>query len=208
MLFIHAKDSRTNPSQGLELEFGTKFPSCLNQTKKIIKKQLKTILLQLTWSDFVNKKHLIDEAVKLAVAFFEYGKIRSEIFRWSMIDDLSQKIHKTIQPVFVSQKINQHDGSYINAWTNLFFYWQVFPWQTFFDTDRSHYEFYDTQKNATASLTASSMRCFLLMNSDQVSMTNVTQFVRKFFFLQKIFKNQEFQTVFGSTFPYSDIHLQ
>ena len=29
-----------------------------------------------------------------------------------------------------------------------------------------------------------------------------------FFFLQKILKNQEFQTVFGSTFPYSDIHLQ
>ena len=33
-----------------------------------------------TWSQFVNKKHLIDEAVKLAVVFFEYGKIRSEIF--------------------------------------------------------------------------------------------------------------------------------
>jgi len=34
-----------------------------------------------TWSQFVNKKHLIDEVVKLAVTFFEYGKIRSEIFR-------------------------------------------------------------------------------------------------------------------------------
>ena len=34
-----------------------------------------------TWSQFVNKEHLIDEAVKLAVAFFEDGKIRSEIFR-------------------------------------------------------------------------------------------------------------------------------
>ena len=34
-----------------------------------------------TWSQFVNKKHLIDETVKLAVAFFEYGKICSEIFR-------------------------------------------------------------------------------------------------------------------------------
>ena len=34
-----------------------------------------------TWSQFVNEEHLIDEAVKLAVAFFEDGKIRSEIFR-------------------------------------------------------------------------------------------------------------------------------
>jgi len=35
-----------------------------------------------TWSQFVNKKHLIDdEAVKLAVAFLKYGKIRSEISR-------------------------------------------------------------------------------------------------------------------------------
>ena len=34
------------------------------------------------WSQFVNKKkHLIGEAIKLAVAFFDYGKIRSEIFR-------------------------------------------------------------------------------------------------------------------------------
>ena len=32
-----------------------------------------------TWSQFVNKTHLNDEAVKLAVAFCEYGKIRSEI---------------------------------------------------------------------------------------------------------------------------------
>ena len=31
---------------------------------------------------YVNEEHLIelDEAVKLAAAFFEYGKIRSEIF--------------------------------------------------------------------------------------------------------------------------------
>ena len=36
-----------------------------------------------TWSHFVNKKHLIDEAVKLAVAFFEYGKIRSDEHRHS-----------------------------------------------------------------------------------------------------------------------------
>ena len=34
-----------------------------------------------TWSQFVNEEHLIDEAVKLAVAFFEDSKIRSEIFR-------------------------------------------------------------------------------------------------------------------------------
>ena len=30
-----------------------------------------------TWSQFVNKEHLIDEAVKLAVAFFEDDKIRN-----------------------------------------------------------------------------------------------------------------------------------
>ena len=34
-----------------------------------------------TWSQFVNEEHLIDEAVKLAVAFFKDGKIRSEIFQ-------------------------------------------------------------------------------------------------------------------------------
>ena len=34
-----------------------------------------------TWSQFINKKHLINEAVKLAVTFFEDGKIQSEIFR-------------------------------------------------------------------------------------------------------------------------------
>ena len=34
-----------------------------------------------TWSQFVYKEYLIDEAVKLAVAFFEDGKVRSEILR-------------------------------------------------------------------------------------------------------------------------------
>ena len=34
-----------------------------------------------TWSQFVNEEHFIDETVKLAVAFFEDGKIRTEIFR-------------------------------------------------------------------------------------------------------------------------------
>ena len=38
-----------------------------------------------TWSQFVNKKHLIDETVKLAVAFFEDGKVRSEIFRYRRV---------------------------------------------------------------------------------------------------------------------------
>ena len=61
----------------------------------------------------------------------------------TQLNDLSRKIHKTIQPVFVSHKINQHlktnnllftnlnvtcamqvmlalhDGTYINAWTNI-----------------------------------------------------------------------------------------
>ena len=39
------------------------------------KNYLKTLYIE-TWFQFVNKKHLIDEAVKLAVAFFEDGKIR------------------------------------------------------------------------------------------------------------------------------------
>ena len=39
---------------------------------------------------FVNKKHLIDETVKLAVAFFEYGKIYSEIFRFLGIQLLNK----------------------------------------------------------------------------------------------------------------------
>ena len=37
--------------------------------------------LRLGFSSLI-KKHLIDEAVKLAVAFCKYGKIRTEIFRF------------------------------------------------------------------------------------------------------------------------------
>ena len=33
LLFIHRQNRRTNPFQGLELEFGTKFLSCLNQNQ-------------------------------------------------------------------------------------------------------------------------------------------------------------------------------
>ena len=83
----------------------------------------------------------------------------------TQLNDLSQKIHETIQPVFVSQKINQHlklreakpplvnqtcamqvmlalhDGTYINAWTNILRHreisLQILPYS----------------KNATASLT-------------------------------------------------------
>ena len=44
--------------------------------------QIELVTLHIkTWCQFVSKKHLIDETVKLVVAFFEYGKIRCEIFR-------------------------------------------------------------------------------------------------------------------------------
>ena len=106
-----------------------------------------------------------------------------------------RKFIKTIQPVFVSQKINQHlkfhearpplvnqqslvyqfkcdlmqvmlalhDGTYINAWTNIdtpLLLLASISVTTFFDTGKSHYEFYHTQKNARASFTASSILPF------------------------------------------------
>ena len=59
--------------------------TCKNKIKK--ENNLKTFAqiesrctLRLGLSALI-KKHLIDEAVKFAVAFFEYCKIRSEIFR-------------------------------------------------------------------------------------------------------------------------------
>ena len=60
--------------------------TCKNKIKKIFKKLFKNfrtnwVTLHIeTWYQFVIKKHLIDEAVKLAVAFCEDGKIHSEIF--------------------------------------------------------------------------------------------------------------------------------
>ena len=128
-------------------------------------------------------------------------------------NDLSQKIHNTIQPVFVSQKINQHlklreaklplvnqqslvyqfkcdlcDAGYvgfsrrpyINAWTNIDTPLLLLASISVTNTLRHRkisLRILPSSKNATASLTALSMRCFLL---DQVSMYNVTQFVRKF----------------------------
>ena len=89
------------------------------------------------------------DPVRLVLPFKD--QVSADIVR-TQLNDLSQKIHKTIQPVFVSQKINQHlklreakpplvnqqslvypfkcdcamqvmlalhDGTYINAWTNI-----------------------------------------------------------------------------------------
>ena len=48
-----------------------------NKIKRKLFKNFRTNWVTLyieTWSRFVNEEHLIDEAVKLAVAFFEDGK--------------------------------------------------------------------------------------------------------------------------------------
>ena len=59
-----------------------------------------------------------------------------------------------------------------------------------------------SSKNATASLTASSIRCFLLTNWDQVLMYNVTQFVQKFLnsFVFIVFNSPLFNIFMLSTF--------
>ena len=76
-----------------------------------------------------------------------------------------------------------HDGTYINAWTNmdtpLLLLASIFATNTLRHRKIS-LRILPSSKNATASLTASSMRCSSLTNWDQVSMYNVTQFVRKF----------------------------
>ena len=101
----------------------------------------------------------------------------------TQLNDLSQKIHKTIQPVFVSQKINQHlklreakpqlvnqqslvyqfkcdlCGAGYVGFKRRHLHQRVFEhrhtsssigkhfiWQTLFDTERSHCEFYHPQK--------------------------------------------------------------
>ena len=76
-----------------------------------------------------------------------------------------------------------HDGTYINAWTNIDTPLLLLASISVTNTLRHRkisLRILPSSKNATASLTTSSMRCFLLTNWDQVSMYNVTQFVRKF----------------------------
>ena len=84
----------------------------------------------------------MQDPVRLVLPLKDQPEASADIVR-TQLNDLSQKIHETIQPVFVSQKINQHlklreakpplvnqtctmqvmlalhDGTYINAWTNI-----------------------------------------------------------------------------------------
>ena len=76
-----------------------------------------------------------------------------------------------------------NDGTYINAWTNIDTRLLQLASITVTNTLRHQkilLRILPSSKNATASLTASSLRCSLLTNRDQVLMYNVTQFVQKF----------------------------
>ena len=76
-----------------------------------------------------------------------------------------------------------HDGTYINAWTNIdtpLLLLASISVTNILRHRKISLQILPYSKNATVSLTVSSMRCFLLTNWDQVSTYNVIQFVRKF----------------------------
>ena len=131
------------------------------------------------------------DPVRLVLPF--KGQASADIVR-TQLDDLSQKIHKTIQPVFVSQKINQHlklreakpplanqqyqfkcdlgDAGYV-GFTRRHLHQRVDEHRHTSSSIGKHFRDKHsstpkdlttnfTSKNATASLTASSLRCFFI----------------------------------------------
>ena len=138
----------------------------------------------------------MQDPVRLVLPFKDQAS--ADIVR-TQLSDLSQKIHKTIQPVFVSQKINQHlklreakpplvnqqslvyqfkcdlwDAGYV-GFTRRHLHQHVDEHRHTSSSIGKHFRdtvrprkislrILPSSKNATASLTASSMRCFLLTN--------------------------------------------
>ena len=79
MLFIHRQTSKTNPSQGLELQSGTKSPSCLKPKQLLFKKHLQTNLLQFLVHEgvYVDVNNFADKFVsissqQISMCFFQY----------------------------------------------------------------------------------------------------------------------------------------
>ena len=98
-----------------------------------------------------------------------------------------------------------HVGTCINAWTNIGTLLPLLASISVTNTLRHRkisLRILPSSKNATASLTASSKRCFLLTNWDQVLMYNVTQFVQMFLysFVFIVFNSPLFNIFMLSTF--------
>jgi len=125
------------------------------------------------------------DPVRLVLPFKDQAS--ADIVR-TQLNDLSHSFHKTIQPVFVSQKINQHlklheakppfanqqslvyqfkcdpcDTGYVR-FTRRHLHQRVDELRHTSSSIGKHFRDKHSSKNATASLTASSMRCSLLTN--------------------------------------------
>ena len=93
------------------------------------------------------------------------------------------RTYKNLWPVQCRLLLALHNSTYINTWTNIdtpLLLLASISVTNILRHRKISLRILPYSKNATTSLTASSMRCFLFMNWDQVSMYNVIQFVRKF----------------------------